>query len=131
MIIYLDFDGTVVEHQYPIIGKHNPGSFEVIKKLQNAGHEIVLNTYRVEIDVDSLDEAMNYLNSSNFISSITKYTTEKIHPLEWDLTSFINLKEIFIDDICQNIPLINAEASIGKMVDWKEVDHLFLELGIY
>ncbi len=74
---------------------------------------------------------MDFLNKLNFISSITKYTTEKTHPLEWDLTSFINLKEIFIDDICQNIPLINAEATIGKMVDWKDVDRLFLEFGIY
>ena len=71
MIIYLDFDGTVVEHQYPIIGKHNPGSFEVIKKLQTAGHEIVLNTYRIEIDQDSFEEAMNYLNNSKIIAPIT------------------------------------------------------------
>ncbi len=131
MIIYLDFDGTVVEHQYPIIGKHNPGSFEVIKKLQDAGHEIVLNTYRIEIDRESFEDAMNYLNNSTLILPITKHTTEKIHPFEWDLTAFINLQEIYIDDICTNIPLIDAEASIGKMVDWKEVDRLFLEVGVY
>ncbi len=131
MIIYLDFDGTVVEHQYPIIGKHNPGSFEVIKKLQTAGHEIVLNTYRIEIDQDSFEEAMNYLNNSKIIAPITKYTTTKIHPFDWDLTAFINSQEIYIDDICKNIPLIDAEASIGKMVDWKEIDRLFKELSVY
>lgn len=131
MIIYLDFDGTVVEHQYPIIGKHNPGSFEVIKKLQDAGHEIVLNTYRVEIDTESFDEAMSYLNNSKIISPITKYTTEKIHPFEWDLVAYINSNEIYIDDICPNIPLIDADASLGKMVNWKEVDQLFLDAGVY
>ena len=131
MIIYLDFDGTVVEHQFPIIGEHNPGSFEVIKKLQSAGHVIVLNTYRIEINVESLDDAMNYLNNSKAISPITKHTTEKIHPLDWDIESFINLNEIFIDDICKNIPLINAVKSKGKMVDWNEIDRIFLKNGVY
>ena len=31
MIIYLDFDGTVVEHAYPENGELNPGSFETIQ----------------------------------------------------------------------------------------------------
>ena len=50
MQIFLDFDGTVVEHYYPLIGAYNPGCKEVISKLQQAGHEVILNTYRVEID---------------------------------------------------------------------------------
>ena len=53
------------------------------------------------------------------------------HPFDWDLTAFINSQEIYIDDICKNIPLIDAEASIGKMVDWKEIDRLFKELSVY
>ena len=42
--IYLDFDGTCVEHRYPEIGKYNFGAIEVIEKLQQAGHNIILNT---------------------------------------------------------------------------------------
>ena len=57
MNIYLDFDGTVVEHDYPEIGKLNPGALEVIKKLQDAGHTIILNTMRVEFNDGTLEEA--------------------------------------------------------------------------
>ena len=54
MQIFLDFDGTVVEHYYPLIGAYNQGAKEVIARLQQAGHEVILNTYRVEIEDDSL-----------------------------------------------------------------------------
>ena len=33
MIIYLDFDGTVVEHAYPQIGANNPDALKVIRRL--------------------------------------------------------------------------------------------------
>ena len=49
MQIFLVFDGKVVEH-YPLIGAYNPCCKEVISKLQQAGHDEILNTYRVEID---------------------------------------------------------------------------------
>ena len=38
MQIFLDFDGRVVEHYYPLIGAYNPGCKEVISKLQKAVH---------------------------------------------------------------------------------------------
>ncbi|MEN9968378.1 MAG: hypothetical protein RIR94_552, partial [Bacteroidota bacterium] len=44
MTIYLDFDGTVVEHAYPQIGAPNPHALRVIGKLQAAGHQFILNT---------------------------------------------------------------------------------------
>ena len=37
MQIFLDFDGAVVEHYYPLIGFNNPGAKEVISKIQCAG----------------------------------------------------------------------------------------------
>ena len=74
---------------------------------------------------------MNYLNSSKVIYTFNKYTSEKIHPFEWDLVAYINSQEIYIDDIYNKIPLIDTEDSIGKMVDWKEINRLFLETSIY
>jgi hypothetical protein len=62
MEIYLDFDGTVVEHQYPKMGRCNFGCFEVIKKLQNAGHVIILNTYRADCEDGTLEEALKLIN---------------------------------------------------------------------
>ena len=55
MLIQLDFDGTVVEFDYPKIGLLNPGSVEVIDKLRKAGHDIVLNTYRADLNDGTLD----------------------------------------------------------------------------
>lgn len=46
MIIAVDFDGTIVEHRYPDIGKEIPGAFKVLKKLKADGHILILWTYR-------------------------------------------------------------------------------------
>lgn len=46
MIIAIDFDGTVVEHQFPEIGDPLPGAIETLKALQTAGHTLIIWTYR-------------------------------------------------------------------------------------
>ena len=35
MLIAVDFDGTIVEHKYPAIGKELPFAIETLKKLQS------------------------------------------------------------------------------------------------
>lgn len=45
MKIAIDFDGTVVEHQYPEIGK-DIGAVPVLKLLVENGHKLILNTMR-------------------------------------------------------------------------------------
>ena len=39
MQIFLDFEGTVVEHFYPLIGAYNLGAKKVIARLQITGQE--------------------------------------------------------------------------------------------
>ena len=34
MIIAVDFDGTIVEHRYPEIGREKPFAFDTLKMLQ-------------------------------------------------------------------------------------------------
>jgi hypothetical protein len=46
MKIAVDFDGTIVEHQYPKIGKIKPFAFAALIELQKLGHQIILWTYR-------------------------------------------------------------------------------------
>jgi len=46
MIIAIDFDGTIVEHKYPHIGKPLPGAFETISQLYADGHRIIIWTCR-------------------------------------------------------------------------------------
>lgn len=128
MNIYLDFDGTVVEHKYPNIGRYNIGSIEIIRKLQNSGHKIILNTYRANCNNNTLQEALELINEKYghiLIKPITEYTFSKIYPnpLNWDLIKINN--ELFIDDISPNIPLNQG------MVDWYELDRQFEENGLY
>jgi hydroxymethylpyrimidine pyrophosphatase-like HAD family hydrolase len=46
MIIAVDFDGTIVEHEYPEIGKEIPYAIETLKLIQERGHKLILWTYR-------------------------------------------------------------------------------------
>ena len=42
MIIGIDFDGTLVDHQFPKLGKAVPGAIETGHALMAAGHQISL-----------------------------------------------------------------------------------------
>lgn len=130
MNIYLDFDGTVVEHDYPQIGSLNPNSLEVIKKLQDAGHNIILNSMRVEFDDGSMQEAIDFINLNKSIAGIKiqRQTEQKIYPPRWTLDKIEN--DIFIDDIAPNIPLIKALVVGGLMVDWVEIEKQLRQKGI-
>ena len=57
MIIAVDFDGTIVEHRYPAIGKELSFAIETIKALQKKQHQIILWTFRVGKE---LDEAVEF-----------------------------------------------------------------------
>ncbi len=57
MVIAVDFDGTLVEHKYPRIGKEKPFAFETLRALQADGHRLILWTVR---DGELLEEALAY-----------------------------------------------------------------------
>ncbi len=46
MIIAVDFDGTIVEHRYPEIGKEIPFAIETLKRLSDDGHRLILWSVR-------------------------------------------------------------------------------------
>ena len=46
MIIAVDFDGTIVEHKYPAIGRELPFAIETLRKLQSERHKLILWTVR-------------------------------------------------------------------------------------
>lgn len=143
MKIYLDFDGTVLEHAYPKMGRCNFGGIEVIKKLQGAGHEIILNTYRADLNDGTLEQALRLLNekywmllkdrkdSEDFeMKPITNWCKNKINPHPWSLLKAIELNEMYIDDIAYGMPLKKAVMTTGDMVDWNEVEKQLMEHGI-
>ena len=57
MIIAIDFDGTLVEHKYPEIGREIPFAFETLRRLQQDKHRLILWTVR---EGRLLDEAITF-----------------------------------------------------------------------
>lgn len=57
MIIAVDFDGTIVEHKFPKIGKEIPYAIKTLKLIQKKGHKLILWTYR---SGKELEEAVNF-----------------------------------------------------------------------
>jgi hypothetical protein len=126
MRIYLDFDGTVVEHHFPAIGAENPNAIEVISMLQLAGHDLVLNTYRADIDLSYVHEALNFLNSHpNLFKPIETFLPKKLDPKNFDLENAKACNQLYIDDVAKGIPMRRNEAlEYGMMVDWIALEKL-------
>ena len=73
--IAIDFDGTIVEDNYPSIGKPLLFAFDALKKLQEKGHRLILWTYR---HGETLDEAVEFCKENG----ITFYAVNKSFPEE-------------------------------------------------
>ncbi len=93
MIIAVDFDGTIVEHRYPRLGKEIPFAFESLKLIQNQGHDLILWTYR---SGKELEDAVEFCRSNG----LEFYAVNKNYPEEvFDecISRKINA-DIYIDD---------------------------------
>jgi len=65
MIIAVDFDGTIVQHDYPRIGKVMPFAFETLKKFKEKhGDELILWTCR---EGKELQEALDYCKQNGLV----------------------------------------------------------------
>lgn len=133
MKIYLDFDGTVVEHYFPEIGAENPHAIQVIARLQEAGHDIVLNTYRADIDQKHVYEALDYIHSFDEIQQpIEKFLPEKLDPRAFDIEVAKESNQLYIDDIAEGIPMRrNIVLESGMMVDWMALEKILEVAGIF
>lgn len=93
-VIAVDFDGTIVEHKYPDIGKEMLFAFDTLKALQNKGHKLILWTFRTG---KPLEEAVEYCrkNGVEFYAVNKNYPEEKFDPETMSRKIEAN---IFIDD---------------------------------
>jgi hypothetical protein len=133
MKIYLDFDGTVVEHYFPEIGAENPNALNVISRLQTAGHEIILNTYRADIDQQHVQEALDFIHSLEVLAyPIEKFLPQKLEPRSFDLSQAKESNQLYIDDIAEGIPMRrNIVLEHGMMVDWVGLEKILEVAGIF
>jgi len=103
MVIAVDFDGTIVEHEYPKIGKPIPFALEVLKKLQQEEHHtLILWTMR---EGALLQEAVDYCEKGgvSFYAHNKNYPGEEFQ--EGDARKLA--VDLFIDD-----------RNIGGLPDW-------------
>lgn len=103
MTIAVDFDGTIVEHAYPKIGKPIPFAFDVLKRLQNeCGCNLILWSVR---EGDLLTQAVDFCrkNGLEFYAVNANYPEEK----QDDWRSRKVVADIYIDD-----------RSLGGLPDW-------------
>lgn len=132
MRIYLDFDGTVVEHKFPAVGEENPNAVKVISMLQRAGHDLILNTYRADIDLSYVQEALHFINCHpQLVEPVADYLPKKVEPQPFDLKNAKATNQLYIDDIANGIPLCRNKAlEFGMMVNWFELEKLLREENI-
>ena len=112
--IAVDFDGTIVEHQYPAIGKEVLFAFITLKELQKRGALLILWTFRTGRE---LQEAVDYCRQNG----IEFYAVNKNYPEEqWteETSRKVNV-DIFIDD--KNVGGFPGWGEVLNMIDpWSE-----------
>lgn len=104
--IAVDFDGTIVEHKYPEIGKEILFAFDTLRALQKQKHQLILWTYRAGKE---LYEAVEFCRENG----IEFYAVNKSYPEEEFDEEYSSRKieaDIFIDD-----------RNIGGLPGWGEI----------
>jgi len=106
MIIAVDFDGTIVEHEYPAIGKEKLFAFQTLRELQKMEHQLILWTYRYGKE---LDEAVEYCrqNGIEFYAINSNYPEEEFDP---ELMSRKINADVYIDD-----------RNVGGFLGWSKI----------
>ena len=110
--IAVDFDGTIVEHAYPKIGKEKLFAFETLKKMNEQGACLILWTFRAGKE---LDEAVEFCLKNG----VEFYAVNKNYPEEvFDETISRKIDaDIFIDD-----------KNVGGFPGWGEICRM---IGMY
>lgn len=108
--IAVDFDGTIVEHEYPGIGKEILFAFQTLKELNKLGANLILWTFRTGKE---LEEAVEYCRKNG----VEFYAVNKNYPEEiFDETVSRKINaDIFIDD--KNIGGFPGWSGIWQMLN--------------
>lgn len=119
----LDFDGSVVTHEFPKIGKPVPGALEWLLKFQEMGIKIVLNTMRSDCGVrppelqNCLTDAVDYLKSNGI----------KLYGINHnpDQDSWTGSPKVFatlyVDDAAVGCPLVYPDNGDRPYIDWAKL----------
>lgn len=117
MKIAVDFDGTIVEHRYPKIGRELPFATQTLRQLIKDHHQLILWTVR---EGQLLDEAIEWCRERG----VEFWAVNKDFPEE-DVTKNHNFSrkikaDVFIDD-----------SMVGGLPDWGEIYQMITEHKSY
>ena len=94
MVIAVDFDGTIVEHRYPEIGKEIPFATATLRQLIVDGHELILWTVR---EGELLNDAVEYCRKRGVTFFAVNRDFEEEDGSNSDFSRKI-IADLFIDD---------------------------------
>jgi len=103
--IAVDFDGTIVEHAYPEVGKEKLFAFQTLKELDKKGARLILWTFRMGKE---LDDAVEFCRKNG----IEFYAINKNYP-----------EEIVDENVSRKIDadLYIDDKNIGGFPGWSDV----------
>ena len=112
MIISVDFDGTIVEHKYPAIGKEQPFATMTLRQLMKDGHKLVLWSVR---EGELLDQAVKWCEERGVRFYAVNADIDEDASAHQGTKQFSRKikADIFIDD-----------RNVGGLPDWGTIYHL-------
>jgi hypothetical protein len=133
-IIILDFDGTVVTHEFPSVGK-DIGAVPILKKLVANGHKLILFTMRSERPFINFNGSVRYVLDEAvewFVKNDIPLYGINTNPEQKDWTSSPKaFGQLMIDDIALGCPIkVDKKKSQRPFVDWEKVEELLIEKGL-
>jgi hydroxymethylpyrimidine pyrophosphatase-like HAD family hydrolase len=115
--ICIDFDGTIVKHDFPNIGA-DIGAFKWIKKAQEQGAKFILFTMR---SGEHLDAAVEFCKSQGL-----EFYGVNVNPTQARWTSSPKAYgQLYIDDAALGTPLVYSDER--PYVDWDIAGPLLME----
>ena len=112
MDICIDFDGTCVKHEYPLIGD-DIGAVDVLNDLVKAGHKLILFTMR---SGSGLDDAVQWFADNKItLYGINENPTQK----NWTQSPKA-YGHLYIDDYALGAPLVDNGVD-RPYIDWVKI----------
>ncbi|UCE99940.1 MAG: hypothetical protein JSV82_02415 [Planctomycetota bacterium] len=129
MIIGVDFDGTIVDHDFPRIGQPVHEALRWLRQFQKDGHKLVLWTIRSDSQKtgDVLTDAVEYLKSEGIsLYGINENPQQKT----WSKSPKAYC-HVYIDDAALGCPLIYFEGFQRPCANWRIIGPAVLKLEGY
>lgn len=121
--IAIDFDGTIVQHEFPDIGPAGIDAFYWMKKWKEYGAKLILWTMRSDGQKHGnvLSDAVNFCKANGIIFDAIN---EGIGDHTWTSSPKVNAR-IYIDDAAFGVPMTKKEPIT---VDWDIIGPRVLDI---